>query len=275
MNRRDVFRGSLAVGAAALLRGRGSAAPTPEPFRLAVATYSLRAFRRDTAIRIIKQLGIAHADVKEFHLPYNDSPKELAAGRKKFLDAGIQIIGGGNVGMKENDEAGLKRWFEYAKACEFPMMIAAPTHENLKIVEKLAKDYDIRIAIHNHGPEDKQFPSPQSVLEAIRGMDSRMGLCIDIGHTARAGADVVASISEAGPRLFELHFKDLVDTSPHAKQVPVGDGVLPIPSIFKELKKIGYKGACSLEYEIDEDDPVVGMQRSFAYMRGVLAGQAS
>jgi sugar phosphate isomerase/epimerase len=271
-----MFRGSLALGAAALMRGQNpTGSSSASGIRLSVATYSLRAFRRDTAIRLIKQMGITYADVKEFHLPYNDSAKDLAAGRKKFADAGIQIIGGGNIGMKENDEAGLRRWFDYAKVCEFPIMVSAPTHQNLRAVEKLAKEYDVKVAIHNHGPEDKEFPTPQSVLEAIHGMDPRMGLCIDIGHATRAGTDVVASIAEAGPRLFEMHFKDLADSGPHAKQVPVGDGVIPIPAIFQKLKQIGYAGACSLEYEIDEDDPVPGMQRSFAYMRGVIAGQAS
>jgi sugar phosphate isomerase/epimerase len=273
MNRRDLFRSSLGLGAVALLRAQNSSSPAAPGIQLGVATYSLRSFRRDTAIRMIKQMGISYADVKEFHLPYNDSPKELAEGRKKFDAAGIRVIGGGNVSMKETDEAGLKRWFDYAKACEFPIIVAAPTKQNLPLVQKLAREYNVKIAIHNHGPEDKEFPTPQSVLDAVKDMDPRMGLCIDIGHTARAGADPIASISAAGQRLFEMHFKDLKDTSPHAQQVPVGEGVLPIPAIFKELRKIGYSGTCSLEYEIDEDDPVPGMQRSFAYMRGVLAGQ--
>jgi sugar phosphate isomerase/epimerase len=273
MNRRDLFRGSVGFGAAALMRGQNSSSPAAPGIQLSVATYSLRCYRRDTAIRAIKEMGISYADVKEFHLPYNDSPKELADGRRKFEAAGINIIGGGNISMKENDEQGLRRWFDYAKTCGFAIIVAAPLHQNLPFIAKLAREYNIKIAIHNHGPEDKEFPTPQSVLDAVKDMDPRMGLCIDIGHTARAGADPIAAISAAGSRLFEMHFKDLKDTTPHAQQVVVGEGVLPIPGIFKALRKIGYSGTCSLEYEIDEDDPVPGMRRSFAYMRGVLAGQ--
>jgi len=242
-----------------------------------VATYSFREFQRDLCIKYVKQLNVEYVDIKEFHLPQTDPPAALAAGRKAFDKAGLKVVGGGNVSLAEPDEGGLRPHFEYAKAAGFPMMICAPRHENLAIIEKLAKQYNIRIAIHNHGPEDKNFPTPQSVLEAVKGMDSRMGLCMDIGHTARTGKDLVESIVEAGPRLFEIHMKDLKDPKgprdqPAFSQVPVGDGALPIAAIFRQLKKQGYQGVCSLEYEIDADDPMPGMQKSFSYMRGVLAG---
>jgi sugar phosphate isomerase/epimerase len=280
MNRRELFQSMAALGGAgALLRGQtppgGAAAAADNGIRLGVATYSFRQFQRGLAIRMMRQMSIRYADVKEFHLPYNDTPAELASGRREFDTAGIQVIGGGNITLAGNDEAALRRYFDYARACRFGIMICAPTHENLPIVEKLAKEYDVRIAIHNHGPEDHHFPTPSSVLAAVKNMDPRMGLCIDIGHTARTGEDIVAAVAAAGPRLYEMHLKDLRDKSAKESQCVVGEGVLPIPEIFRELRKINYAGVCSLEYEIDEDDPLPGMQRSFAYMRGVLAGQKS
>src|SRR5581483_11164011 len=110
-----------------------------------------------------------------------------------------------------------------AKAVGFPMMITAPRHENLPIIEKLAKELDIRVAIHNHGPEDKNFPTADSVLEAVKNMDPRMGLCLDIGHHVRTGHDPVEAIVQAGSRLFEMHVKDLKDLKVKESQVPVGD----------------------------------------------------
>jgi sugar phosphate isomerase/epimerase len=276
MNRRKFFLSSAAL--AAPLAGSALAADGYSgDIKLGVATYSFREFQRDLCIKNVKALGIQYVDVKEFHLPQTDPPDLLAAGRKAFDKAGLTVIGGGNVSLAEPDEAGLRKHFEYAKNVGFPMMICAPRHENLSIIEKLAKEYNIRIAIHNHGPEDKNFPTPQSVLEAIHGMDPRMGLCMDIGHTCRAGADPVEWIVKAGPRLFEMHTKDLKDLKgPHDQpafsQCPVGDGSIPIPAIFRQLKKIEYQGVCSLEYEIDADNPMPGMQKSFAYMKGVLAG---
>ena len=275
MNRRNFFLSSAAL--AAPLAYRSAAAENADDIKLGVATYSFREFQRDLCIKNVKLLNVEYVDIKEFHLPQTDPPELLATGRKAFDKAGLKVIGGGNVGMPEPDEAGLRKHFEYAKAVGFPMMICAPRHENLATIEKLAKEYNIKIAIHNHGPEDKNFPTAKSVLDAVKNMDPRMGLCLDIGHATRTGEDVVKAIADAGPRLLEMHVKDLKDPKgpreqPAFSQCPVGDGALPIPAIFKQLKKLGYQGVCSLEYEIEADNPLPGMQKSFSYMRGVLAG---
>lgn len=246
-----------------------AAAVEAEDIKLGVATYSLRKFPRPRAIEMIKELGVRYVSIKSFHLPYELPPAELAAGAKEFRDAGLTVLSGGNIELKNPAE--LRRMFEYAKAAGMPMMVCAPSHETLPEVEKLVREYDIRAAIHNHGPEDKHFPTPKSVLDAVRSMDPRMGLCIDIGHTARTGADILESIREAGPRLFDIHVKDLQDTSARARQVAVGDGVLPIVGMFKLLKKMNYEGGVMLEYEIHADNPLPGMHRSIGYMRGVLA----
>jgi sugar phosphate isomerase/epimerase len=264
-----------AAGASGLSNSAAGAASDPSDIKLSVATYSFREFQRDLAIKMIKQLNVEYCDVKEFHLPYNDTPKELAAGRKKFDAAGLKVVGGGNISLQKDDEADLRRYFDYAKACSFPMMIIAPTHETLPKIEKLAIEYNMRIALHNHGPEDKHFPTAESALEAMKGMDPRMGLCLDLGHEARTGKDVVEAIANAGTRLHEIHMKDLADFKEKASQVPVGDGIMPVPAIFRQLRKVNYPGVVSLEYEIDADNPLPGMQKSFSYMRGVIAGQRS
>jgi sugar phosphate isomerase/epimerase len=126
--------------------------------------------------------------------------------------------------------------------------------------------------IHTHGPEDKQYPTPQSVLAVVRNMDPRCGLCMDVGHSSRAGANVVESIAEAGSRLFDMHMKDLRSFDAHGVQCDVGEGIMPVVGIFKQLQKVGYQGCVNLEYEINGDNPLPGMKNSFSYMRGVLAG---
>ena len=138
---------------------------------------------------------------------------------------------------------------------------------------RYCKQYNIKAAIHNHGPEDKDFfPTPQSVLKEVKNMDPRMGLCIDIGHTVRTGVDLMESIQMAGSRLHDMHVKDLRDLMNKDSQCAVGDGKMPIVAIFKQLKKMNYQGNVLLEYEINADDPLPGMHKSFAFMRGVLAG---
>lgn len=241
-------------------------------FKLGVASYSFRKFSREQAIAMTKQLGTPYLNVKDFHLPLNSTPEQIDAAKQEFASAGIVLVGCGNVDMQKDDEADIRKKFEYAKRAGFPLMVCAPTAVTLPKLEKFVQEYDIKIAVHNHGPEDKNFPTPQSALKIVRNMDPRCGLCIDIGHTARTGVDVVSAIAEAGPRLLDMHVKDLANTTDKESQVPVGEGKLPVPQMFAQLIRMKYSGCVNLEYEIHPDDPMPGMQKSFAYMRGVLAG---
>ena len=284
-NTRRTFLGTAAgmAGLSAIGVRPAAAVIEPEPWgiKLGVATYSLRSFDRAKAIEMIKSLEIQWVSIKDVHLSQTTPMAEVEAGAREFTNAGLKIMSGGNVDMKETTVDGLRKHFEYAKHAGMPMMVCAPLQENVRMVEQLVKEYNIKCAIHNHGPEDKQFPTPQSVLKAVHGLDPRIGLCMDVGHSARAGADVVTSIAEAGDRLLDMHVKDLStftlpsNKKPGDVQVDVGAGIMPFPQIFKQLKKMKYTGCVNLEYEINGKDPLPGMQRSYAYLRGVLAGLAA
>lgn len=266
-----------AAGLAALDVQPSSAAVEPMPWgiKLGVATYSLRSFDRTKAIEMIKALQVPWVSIKDIHLSQKVTPAEWQAARKEFEDAGLKITSGGNVDMtKDTSINDMRHHFEYAKNCGMPMMVCAPSKETLPWAEAMVKEYNIRLAIHNHGPGDKHFPTPQSVLDAVKSLDKRIGLCMDVGHTARIGVDPVKAIGQAGDRLFDMHVKDLKDFSTNAQQVDVGDGAMPFAAIFKELKKFHYQGCVNLEYEINAKDPMPGMYRSYSYLRGVLAGLA-
>ncbi len=267
-------RSFLGASAAALSLPLSRAAITDDPhdFKLGVATYSLRKFSRAQAIDMLKQMNVKYINIKEFHLPLDSTPDQIKAARKEFEDAGFIVEGGGNISFFKDDDADIRHKFDYAKLAGMPIIVCAPTRVTLPRMEKFVKEYDIKIAVHNHGPEDKQFPTPQSVLEVVKNMDPRCGLCIDCGHTARTGVDVVESIREAGPRLHSMHIKDLAESKTRDSQCDVGEGDLPIVGIFKQLRKMHYTGGVMLEYEIHENDPLMGMQKSLAYMRGVVAG---
>jgi sugar phosphate isomerase/epimerase len=273
-SRRDWLNASAAGLTAASLPGISFAAKADleEPFKLGVASYSLRKLSRADAIKALKTLEVEYVNIKDFHLALTSTPAEIAAAKKEFEDAGIKIIGVGNINFSKSDEGEMKRNFEYAKALGAPVIVMAPSKDKLPGIEKCVKEFNIKAAIHNHGPEDKHYPAPADVLRDLKGMDPRMGLCIDIGHTTRTGTDVVKSIAETGKRLHDMHVKDLRDLMGKDSQVAVGDGAMPIPAIFRQLKKMGYNGGVMLEYEINADNPVPGMIKSFAYMRGVLAG---
>jgi len=243
--------------------------------KLGVASYSLRNFPRAKAIEMTKALGTPYINLKSVHLPYEASPAEIAAARNEVEGAGLRIVGGGLITFETDTDDGVRKYFDYAKAAGMPVMVSTCHPAVLPRVERFAKQYDIKIAIHNHGPEDQGFfPSPYDVLNAVKGMDPRMGLCIDIGHTVRTGTDVVRAVIDAGPRLLDMHAKDLRDLKVKESQCIVGEGQMPIVAIFRQLKAMRYPGYVNLEYEIDADDPLPGMKQSFAYMRGVLAGLA-
>lgn len=270
-NRRTFLGTAAALAAASQVRLHAERASAGE-IHLGVATYSLRAFSRTDAIRMLKTLGVSYVSIKSFHLPYELSAADVTRGAQEFRDAGLTVLSGGNIELK--DSATLRQMFEYAKAAGMPTMVCAPSQATMDEVEKLVQEFDIRIAIHNHGPEDRFFPTPESALEAVTGRDRRMGLCIDVGHTTRADADVVEWIRRAGPRLFDVHTKDLADLLDRDSQVAVGRGAMPVVGIFETLKQMNYQGGVMLEYEINEKDPLPGMIESIAYMRGVLDGLA-
>jgi len=269
---RRTFLGASAATLASSRAGFGATSEDPREFKLGIASYSLRKFTRAQAIAMLKQMKVKYVNIKDFHLALNASPEEIRAGRKEFEDAGFIIEGGGNISFSKDDEQDIRSKFEYAKLAGMPIIVCAPTHVTLPKMEKFVKEYNIKVAVHNHGPEDKQFPTPQSVLDVVKNMDPRMGLCIDCGHTSRTGVDVVESIKVAGSRLHSMHVKDLADAKVKESQCDVGDGVLPIVGIFKQLHRMNYTGGVMLEYEINENDPMMGIQRSLSYMRGVMAG---
>ncbi len=232
MNRRTFLASAAAASAVVAAPSASAAEVTTESHhwgdvRLAVATYSLRKFSRAQAINIIKDLGIKYINVKSVHMDYELSERRLAAARREFERGGLEIVSGGNVGLRKDDDDDVHYHFKYAKNAGIPVMVCAPTHKNLPIVEKYAIKYDIKVAIHNHGPEDEFYPAPSDVLKRVKNMDLRMGLCIDVGHTVRTGADILEEIAATKDRTYDFHMKDLASFTDKSSQVDVGDGRCP------------------------------------------------
>jgi sugar phosphate isomerase/epimerase len=282
-SRRDFVRsGVLVAGALASPRGvfalaqERLSADKASPIRLGLASYTFRNFTRAQLIGFMKQLNVFELNAKDVkdHLPMD--PQQDAAALADYSAAGIKLHAAGAIYFAKDEDADIRSKFEYCKRAGIGVIVAGdPAPETLPRMEKFVKEYDIRISIHNHGPEDKLWHSPLDVLEAVKGMDPRMGCCIDVGHTVRAGTDVVQAIREAGPRLFNVHMKDLTDFQSKESQVAVGDGIMPVREMFASLIAIKYAGFVDLEYEIHPDDPMPGVISSFAYMRGVLAGMGT
>lgn len=276
-SRRNLLRAGALAGARlalpATLLGRSRQQSARSPLRLGLASYTFRNFTRAQLIAFMKQLNVSQLNAKDVkdHLPID--PGEECRAVADYSVAAIKLHAAGAIYFQKDEDDDIRSKFEYCKRAGIGLMVAGdPTPENLPSIEKFARQYDTRIAIHNHGPEDKLWKSPLDVLKAVDQMDPRIGCCIDVGHTARAGSDVIAAIHAAGSRLFNVHMKDLANFHDKESQVAVGQGIMPVRGIFEALIAIKYPGFVDLEYEIEPDNPMPGVIGSFAYMRAVLAG---
>jgi sugar phosphate isomerase/epimerase len=264
---------ALALGSAA----SSSVASLTKPQRIAydglklgIASYTFRKFSLDQAIAMTKEAGAGYISLKDFHLPYKSPPAERQEARKKIEGAGLVLMSGGVIYMK-NNEPEIRGFFEYARDAGMPTIVCSPDVNCLDMVEKMVKEFDIRIAIHNHGPGDKKYPLPLDVLRLVKDRDQRMGLCMDLGHTVRLGEDPIEAIHQSSKRLYDFHIKDETEAAPGGKPTEVGRGVIDIVGVLKALVEIHYQYHVGLEYEARENDPMPGVLESFGYMRGVLA----
>ena len=244
--------------------------PPYDGLKLGVASYTFRKFTLDQAIAMSKEAGAGYISLKDVHLPYKSTREERQEARRKVEAAGLVLISGGVVYMKNNEEE-IRGFFDYARDAGMPTIVASPDVDALDTVEKMAKEYGIRIAIHNHGPGDKKYPSPLDVWRLVKDRDEHLGLCIDVGHTVRIGEDPVDAIRQCSRRLYDFHIKDETEATPKGKPTEVGLGVIDIVGVLKTLVEQRYAFHVGLEYEARETDPMPGVLESFGYMRGVLA----
>ena len=259
-------------GEAQVARGQAASGTPTDPWRglkVGVASYTLRKLPLEAAIKAIRRVDLHYVSIKDAHLAMNSTTEERKAVAQKFKDAGITPLSCGNVSMK-NDEANIRAAFEYARDTGLPTIVCAPHPDSMPILDKMVKEFDIRIAIHNHGPEDKSFPSPNEVWTAVQPYDARVGLCIDVGHTARAGVDPAEAILKYHTRLYDMHFKDISNTTPKGAPIEVGRGVLNLKAILQAVLSIGYTHHLGFEYEKDADDPLPGLAESVGYTHALL-----
>ena len=262
-----------AVAPLASLRAESSASDDKQfrGLRVGVASYSLRSFSLTETLQDIKRLGVRYVSLKEVHLPLNSTPEQRKQARQQAEDLGLSITSCGVIYLK-SDERLMRQAFDYVRELGAAVAVVGVSRDQLPMLDKVIRDYELKAAIHNHGPKDQRFPSPLEVYEAVKGLDRRIGVCMDIGHTFRMHEDLVADVKKTRDRLYSMHFKDLDSDHVDAKGVPVGTGALPIISLLRELLQSNYKEEVQLEYEVEAKDPLPGMGESLGFMRGALQG---
>jgi len=229
----------------------------------------LKEFNLDETLAMTRKVGLKYICFKSFHLALDSTPAQIEAVVAKVKKAGLTLYGGGVIGMKKEDQ--VHQAFDYAKAAGMRVIIGAPAPEMLPLIEKKVKQYDIKVAIHNHGPGDKFFPTPAVALEQIKDLDKRIGMCHDIGHTKRYGDDPIAETQLCADRLHDVHIKDVSAATKEGTGVEIGRGIIDIPRFVRTLVRMKYAGIVSFEYEKEAKDPLVGLAESVGYVKGVIA----
>jgi len=241
---------------------------TEIPFELGIASYTFRKFNLEDTLAMTRRLAISNIAFKSFHLPLEATKEEIIKTVEMVKKAGLNLYGGGVIYM--NDEPSVHQAFDYANMAGMKVIIGAPNHALLPLVEKKVKEYNIKVAIHNHGPGDKLYPTVESIHDKIKDLDPRIGICHDIGHTQRYGEDPVKDTERFFNRILDVHLKDVTASSAEGNTNEMGRGVIDIPGVLKVLLKNHYTGIASFEYEKDEEDPLPGLAESVGYVRGVL-----
>jgi len=237
-------------------------------FTLGLASYTTRKFSLDETLAMSKRLELKYLCFKSFHLPLDATKEQIDEALAKVKQAGLVLYGGGVILMKSKEQ--VEQAFRYAKLAGMNTIIGVPMPDVLPLVEEKVKQYDIRVAIHNHGPGDKTYPLPQTAYERIDKLDKRIGLCIDIGHVVRYGHDPVEAIKTCRDRVLDLHLKDVDQATAKGRACVAGHGVIDLPAVLRALIEIDFDRHASFEYEQHADDPLPGLAESVGYIRGLL-----
>lgn len=282
MNRRTALK-TLAAGAAlpfapTAVRAVSAVPPPvsglrPPAFTLGVATVTLKALPLDPMVAAVKRVGYEHISLHRAHSAWENQPGQWRDAAGRIRAAGVTPLCCGVLYLK-NDEPAMRRMMEYVKAHGLDFFSCSPEPAALPVLEQLVREYDLRCAIHNHGPEDRSWPSVNGVMQALAGVDARIGLCLDVGHCFRSGEDPVEMIRRHHARLYDVHLKDTVAAVGDLKDTPVemGRGRLDLRAILAALREVGFARGAWLEYEKDPNDPVAGLAESAGYLRGLLRG---
>jgi len=262
-SRRVFLRGAAAGAAACALPLRLHAQEAYGGFSMGLQTYTLRDFNFDQTLGHLKDLGLKYAQFFSKQLPITDDKSKIETAKQKMKDAGIQILSWGVQGFSKDAEK-TKKSFEFAKAMGFSVYSANPSADSFESLATLTKEYGIKIAIHNHGPDDKTYGRLEQVQKAVEKWPVEIGACVDTGHVLRSGEDPVAWIKALGPRVHDVHLKDFSD--PKHEHI-LGKGKLDVLGVLKALKEIKFSGILAVEYEEHEKDPIADVKECLAAVR--------
>lgn len=266
--------GSVVVAGEVFGKANASVAPlenavNEEGLKLGVAGYSFVHFNLEESLKMMKRMDIHYLCIKDFHLPFDSSAEQIKTFHETLAKSNVKGYAVGPIYMKTKED--IDKAFDYAKRVGVDLIVGIPEPDVLSYVAEKCKEYNIKYGIHNHGPEDKLYPNASVIYNYIKNLDSRLGMCFDMGHNMRDQHDPIKDLIRYKDRIFDLHLKNVTMADAKGTTCELGRGVIDIPAFVKALKKIKYTGVCSLEFEKDMKDPLAGIAESAGYFKGVTA----
>ena len=246
-----------------------------DAFHLGMAGYTFVKFDLDRTLDFMQKIDVHYLCIKDFHLPLDADEKQIADFKQKLAEHGVVGYAVGPIYM--GDVAAVDKAFAYAQRVGVDLIVGvpgiwndkAPRYDVLDRVEQKVKETNIRYAIHLHGPDLTLYPDATSIWNDIKQRDARLGICLDIGHNLRYGSDSFRDLKRYASRVFDIHLKDVTAPTKEGHAIELGRGIIDFPAFIKTLRKVGYKGAVSLEYEKDMDDPFIGIAESVGYFKAI------
>jgi sugar phosphate isomerase/epimerase len=240
-------------------------------------------FNRFSVFEAIEKTELAGGRVIEFYpgqklskeepnvkWDHNAADEVIEKVKAKLAKHKIKAVNYGVVGIP-NDEAAARKIFEFAKKLEL-RAVTTESDKSIELIEKLVKEYDIMVGFHDHPrrPNDPSYRmwDPNYILELVKDRDRRIGSCADTGHWVRSGLKPVECLRILKGRVVSSHLKDLHVMGPGGHDLPFGQGVSDVPGILDELKKQGFEGNISIEYEYNWDNSVPEVGQCVGFIRG-------
>lgn len=278
MNRRCFVKSGLgltsllALGSVPFVAGPQAQAAAPVrkalPFRMGCAGYTFVKYGLETALQMMKRLDIRYMSLKDFHLPINADNAKIAEVLALFKKYEVTPYAVGPIYM--NSEAEVKNAFAYAKRVGVDMIVAIPKYELLPLVDELVKEYNFKVAIHIHGPDTPLFPDAADVWKHVEKLDSRIGICYDIAHTVRTGANLLEDYRKYSSRIYDMHIRDVTQAAKSGHCIEAGRGIIDFRPFFAAITEANYTGVCSVEYEKDMTDVLPGLAETTGYFNAIL-----
>ncbi len=277
LSRRHFLQLSAATFAATACGLPRLQAADPDPyagFKMGLQSYSLRGFDVEKALEHTQMLGLKYWEAYPKHIPEGSVPKHIEEQKAKLAKAGVTLMSYGVLGFDGN-EAAARTHFDFAKAMGIVSLSADPTPDKktFDMLDKLVAEYDVAIAIHNHGPGHR-YNKISDVLAVVKDRHPKIGACVDTGHYLRSDEDPVQAIEQLGARVFGVHLKDvksIVADDKRSKQFKIlGEGDLNVVGCLRALKKLNYGYCLAIEYEENPQNPLSDLEVCLKHVRSAV-----